>query len=264
MRIASYEVVKKLGEGNFGRTFLGRHVHLGIFACIKQEKTGNPTFMQLFRDEAMLLSTVHHLSLPAFREYLELPDFGQVLLMSFIEGENLQAQVARQGAIDDEHIAWILQRLLDAVGYLHYRGIVHCDIKPDNVILHVEEHNAVLVDFGLSIANPGFATQAKGGTEAFMPPEFALGNPPIPASDIYSLGKTAVFLAGGDPYTGQLPRDMHPLLAECVRAMIQNDPFARPQNARDLCSSLTEIRRKAFGRAETREMFKLRNKRGVS
>ncbi len=261
MRIGQYEVLKQIGEGSFGRTFIGKHVALDIPACIKQEKTGDPMYMRLFREESALLSKVHHVSLPVFRDYLELPDFGQVLVMSFIEGENLKMKVEREGPIDDEHIAWILQRLLGAVSYLHYQGIIHCDVKPDNVILHLEEHNAVLVDFGLSIAHPDASTQAKGGTEAYCPPEFASGFPPIPASDIYSIGKTMVYLAGGDPYSGTLPKDMNPLFAEYIRAMIRKDPLARPQDARELISTVTDIRRRIFGRTETRELFKLRERK---
>lgn len=259
MLIGQYEVLKKIGEGNFGRTFEGRHRILGTPACIKQERTGNPVYMKLFREEATLLARIHHVSLPAFRDYLELPDFGQVIVMSFIAGENLRKKVSEEGAIDDEHITWIAQRALDALSYLHFRGIVHCDVKPDNLILHLEEHNAVLVDFGLGIANPDATTLAKGGTESYVPPEFENGLPPIPASDIYSLGKTLVFLAGGNPQTGTLPKNMHPQLAECVRAMIRKDPLARPQDAHSLSRAITEIRRRIFGRTETIEIFKLRS-----
>lgn len=260
MDIGQYEVLKKIGEGSFGRTFAGRHRILGMPACIKQERTGDPVYQKMFREEAMLLARVHHVSLPALRDYLELPDFGQIIVMSFIAGENLRKKVECEGPIDDEHIAWILQRTLDALSYLHFQGIVHCDVKPENIILHLEEHNAVLVDFGLGIANPTAETIAKGGTEAYMPPEFGNGHPPIPASDIYSLGKTAIFLAGGDPHAGTMPRDMHREFAECIRAMIRKDPLARPQDARAVSRALTGIRRRIFGRTETIELFKLRER----
>jgi serine/threonine protein kinase len=260
MDIGQYEILRKIGEGSFGRTFEGRHHILGIPACIKQERTGDPVYQRMFREEAELLAKVHHISLPAFRDYFELPDFGQVLVMSYISGENLRKRVDREGAIDDEHIAWILQRTLDALSYLHFQCIVHCDVKPENLILHLEEHNVVLVDFGLGVIHSDAKTLAKGGTEAYMPPEFGNGLPPIPASDIYSIGKTAVFLSGGNPMTGALPKDMHPLFAECIRAMIRKDPFARPQNARDVSRRITEIRRQIFGRTETTELFKLRER----
>ena len=138
MNIGEYEVLKKIGEGNFGRTFVGRHRRLGIPACIKQERTGDPAYMALFRQEALLLARVHHVSLPAFRDYLELPDFGQIIVMSFVAGEDLRKKVEAEGPIDDEHIAWILQRTLEALSYLHFQGIVHCDVKPENIILHLK------------------------------------------------------------------------------------------------------------------------------
>ena len=154
---------------------------------------------------------------------------------------------------------WILQRLLSALSYLHYLGIIHCDIKPANIILHTQEHNAVLVDFGLCVLDPTADTLAKGGTEFYVPPEFVLGLPPIPASDIYSLGKTAVFLAGGDPRTGTAPADMCDPLRKLLRSMTLQDSLARPGDARKLHQQLTDIRRQVYGRTETREEFKLRN-----
>ena len=262
MTVGSFEVVRQISEGSFGRTYLGRHVQLGDAACIKQERTGLPEFTRLFRDEAKLLWRLHHVSLPAMRDYVEAPDIGQAIVMSFVEGSNLEEVVAAGGPVDDEHICWILQRTLDALSYLHHLGIVHCDVKPQNIILDIPEHNAVLVDFGLCAVQPTARTKPKGGTRYFLPPEFLVGRPPIPASDLYSLGMTAVFLAGGNAATGMLPQDMRPELRACIEQMIRQDPFARPQDARVLNQTITAFRRSVFGRTSTREAFKHRNPNG--
>lgn len=259
MNIGPYTVERQISEGAFGRTFLGRHKLLGEPICLKQEKTGDPAYMDLFREEAKILWHIHHVSLPTLKDYLEHPDFGQVAVMSYIEGESLAELLQGKGPVDDEHICWIIQRVLDALSYLHYKRAVHCDIKPANIILDVPTHNAVLVDFGLTIVGPGAASRAKGGTPHFVPPEFLQGLPPIPASDLFSLGITAVALSGGNILNGTLPGDMHPTLAQFIQRMIRRDPMARPQDARKLNQELAGLRKSIFGRTSTREDFKLRS-----
>ena len=259
MRIGSYDVVRRISEGSFGRTFLARHATLGEPACLKQEKTGDPLYRKLFEAEARLLWDARHVSLPTLKDYIDLPAHGQVMAMSFIEGTDLHGLMETRGAVDDEHICWILQRVLDALSYLHWRKVIHCDIKPQNIILDIPSHNAVLVDFGLYTADT--AAPPKGGTRFYLPPEFLLGLPPTPAADLYSLGMTAVFLAGGDVRTGTLPKDMHPELAAFIGTMIRRDPDARPQDADSLNRSLATLRKRAFGRTSTREEFKLRGER---
>jgi serine/threonine-protein kinase len=258
MRIGPYDVISQISEGAFGRTFLAKHRVLGVKACLKQEKTGDPIYRKLFEAEARLLWDIHHDSLPTLKDYLVDPDYGQVIAMSFIEGECLEDLVEKRGAIDDEHICWILQRVLDALSYLHHRHVIHCDIKPQNIILDIPEHNAVLVDFGLYAADPDSQTLPKGGTRFYLPPEFLLGLPPLPAADLYSLGMTAVHIAGGDVRTGVLPKDMHPDLQAFIGEMIRRDPVARPQDAGALNRSLTTLRKRVFNRTATLEMFKHR------
>lgn len=258
MRIGSYIVERQISEGAFGRTFLGRHATLGVPVCLKQEKTGDPQFVELFREEARLLWDIHHTSLPTLKDYLEHPDFGDVAVMSFIQGESLNTILRTRGEIDDEHICWILQRVLDALSYLHYHRIVHCDIKPANIILDIPTHNAVLVDFGLALVGSLASSRAKGGTPHFIPPEFILGLPPIPASDLYSLGMTAIAMAGGNVHNGAFPSDMLPELTAFIRRMIRRDAAARPQDARELNHEMTKLRQSVFGRCSTREEFKLR------
>jgi serine/threonine-protein kinase len=258
VRIGAYKVLKQISEGAFGRTFLGQHSLLGTKVCLKQEKTGDPTYKQLFEAEARLLWDIRHVSLPTLKDYYDAPEYGQVMAMSFIEGDDLEDLVLKRGAIDDEHICWILQRVLDALSYLHHRRVIHCDIKPQNIILDIPAHNAVLVDFGLYVADPDARTQPKGGTAFYLPPEFLLGLPPLPAADLYSLGMTAVRMSGGDIRTGVLPKDMHPDLAAFIGGMIRRDPMARPQAAGPLNDALSALRKKVFGRGSTLEEFKMR------
>jgi serine/threonine protein kinase len=255
IKIGNYTLLKKISEGSFGRTYFAEHSILKSKVCIKEEITENKIYQDWFREEARLLWDICHPSLPTLKDYFESPD--QVMVMSFILGDSLDKVVEKHGFIDDEHLCWILQRCLDAMSYLHYKGIVHCDIKPQNIILNTKEHNAILVDFGLSAVKSGANTKPKGGTEFYLPPEFELGKPPIPASDIYSLGKVAVFLAGGNPATGSLPY-INDSLKELIYEMIRHDPMHRPSDARELSEKILELRKKQWGRVSTLEEIKFK------
>ena len=261
MRAGSYKIKKLLGEGAFGRVYAGHHWLLpNVRVVIKQEKTQEEPFKTMFRDEAELLAKLRHHACPTFLDYLEEPgDVGQLIVMSFIDGTPLDKLVAEKGPIDDEHICWILDRILSGLGYLHGRwNMVHCDIKPANAVLDIDDHQVTLVDFGLATLKPDDETLAKGGTPGFIPPEFALGYPPIPASDLYSVGKVGIALAGGDILQGEPPADMHPLLQEFLGKLVRRDPKERPQEADPLRNDLHALRKRAWGRTTCVEMFKHR------
>lgn len=276
MRIGSYTVKQKLGEGSFGRTFMGEHNLLpGVRVCIKQEKTGERPYTDLFREEAQVCARLRHPSLPSFIDYLESGEYGQVLLLSFIEGEPLDQVVDIRATpdgrfiahkpIDDEHICWIVDRILGALWYMHGRHkIIHCDIKPQNVILDIGDHNATVVDLGMASIKPTESSKAKGGTAGYIPPEFATGLPPIPAADVYSTGKIVCAISGGDPLRGELAHDMHPKLAEFFEPWIRQDPMQRPQTCEDLRGQLHDLRRQVFGRTTCNEAFKFRQQRRTS
>lgn len=261
MRIGSYDLVKQIGEGAFGRTYLAKHVMLGIPACLKQEKTGDPLFKTLFKEEAQALARLHHESLPSFMDYYEDSDpaIGQMIAMSFVMGDNLAHIVEKDGAVADEHVCWILQRLLRVLGYMHYHGVVHCDIKPENTLMQLKEHNVVLVDFGLVADRPTARTRPKGGTEHYLPPEFSNGTAPRPESDLYSLGKVGVFLLGGHVGTGSVPGDVDARLRSFLLPLIRQDPAARPNNAMALHDELIALRQAMFGRATTSDLFRFRS-----
>lgn len=264
MVIGQYKVIREIGSGSFARTFYAEHLLLNEPVCIKQDKTGNQTIIRMLRNEAKLLWNIHHISLPSMKDYIETKKFGALIIMSYVPGENIENILKNNRYIDDEHITWIMQRLLDALSYLHYYGIIHCDIKPQNIILNTKEHNATLVDFGLYTKNPTRTSKAQGGTNYFIPPEFEFGLPPIPASDIYSLGKTLLLMAGGNPQTGTIPKDIHPGLGKIISNMTRQDSMARPQNAQTLNNEVTKFRISAYGRTSTREEFKYRNQRRAS
>lgn len=262
MQIGSFKLLKLLGEGSFGRTYLGEHALLKTKVCAKQEKTREPIYMAMFKAEADVVARLRHPSLPSLMDYVEStnPDIGQMMFLSYIEGLPLDKDVQKNGPIDDEHVCWIIDRMLGACSYLHGKHqMVHCDIKPANAIMDVDDHNVTLVDLGMACLKPDERSLALGGTPDFMPPEFMQGLPPIPASDIYSIGKTAMFLAGGNVSQGTCPADMHPELVKFIDTLTRRDPTQRPQDTDTVRMNLLALRKRIFGRDSCREVMKRRH-----
>lgn len=259
MNVGNYKILSVLSEGSFGRTYRAEHTLLKTVVCLKEEiafhATGDVRYQEWFREEAKLLFDINHPLLPNCKDYFESPD--QLMVMSFVPGDSLDKIVNKNGFIDDEHICWILMRCSDALAYLHHKKkIIHCDIKPQNIILNTKEHDAFIVDLGLCAVAPMGYTKPKGGSQFFMPPEFELGKPPLPAADIYSLGKVAVYLSGGNAATG-VSLLIDPL-KELVNRMIRQDPMARPQSIMEVNEEIIEIRKKVWGRLSTLEEIKFK------
>jgi serine/threonine protein kinase len=229
--LGPYEVVRRLGEGGFARTFEGRHVLLGVPACLKVSLRAGDD--DLLLREARILASLHHPSLPAFREVFEHPGGGLVLAMSFARGKTLDAC----SPLDSLQACRVGTKLLRALAYLHKGGIVHGDVKPENVIVESLEKggDVVLVDLGLASVAPTGKTRALGWSSGFVAPEVRAGRPPLPESDLYSLAKTLGHVLGERP-----PLALH----EWLEALSDESPGRRPRwDTKDPLHWLERIKR---------------------
>lgn len=251
--IGNYEVIKQIGEGGFATTYLARHRILGENACVKQNLRLDAEDKELLLKEAKLLWHIHHHSLPTLRDFFEHTDGSYIMVMSFIDGKELFKTIKEDypTGMDPEHVCWMTQRLLNSLYYLHYRGIIHGDVKPQNIMLQPKEHNAVLVDYGLATVKPRHFTKTPGYTPAFAAPEQIAGKPPIPETDIYGLGATMIFALGGDHHSATFPDKVDPRIREFFLNMVTHDPLKRPNNANALLDPLRELRLACFGRTES-------------
>ncbi|MBD3886408.1 protein kinase [Phormidium tenue FACHB-886] len=210
-----YQIIRTLGEGGFGQTLLAQDVQMpsNRLCVIKQLKpvTANPEIYKLvqerFQREAAILEKLGEKSkqIPSLYAYLnEGEQF--YLIQEWIEGSTLDCLSSNQNPLDESIVQKILLNLLPVLEFVHTQGIIHRDIKPENIILRQNDQMPVLIDFGAVRETMGTVFNSRGsptssiviGTPGYMAAEQAAGRP-IPSSDLYSLGLTAIYLLTGQP-----------------------------------------------------------------
>ncbi len=212
-----YRIVKRLGEGGMGAVYRAWDTRLKIPVALKEmipqpelESDRLDQLRQQFRQEATVLARLHHPNLVRVTDFFEERGMGY-LVMDYVEGQSLAERIRQDGALPESQALTWAEELLDALAYCHSEGILHRDIKPQNVVIRPDGH-AVLVDFGLvklwDPKDPKTKTAMRGmGTPEYAPPEqyeMDVGHTD-PRSDIYSLGATLYHaLTGEAPPTATL------------------------------------------------------------
>ncbi|MBN3897372.1 MAG: protein kinase [Nostoc sp. NOS(2021)] len=215
-----YQVIQVIGAGGFGETFLAEDVHMPsrrrcVIKQLKPITNNDPQTYQLiqqrFEREAATLEYLGESSHQIPKLYAYFSENGQFyLVQEWIHGQTLTKIVEAKGFESETAVRQILLSLLSVLDYVHSKGIIHRDIKPDNIILRSVDDEPVLIDFGAvketirSVVNPpGYPTRSLViGTPGYMPSEQAVGRP-VYATDIYSLGLTAIYLL-----TGKYPQEL--------------------------------------------------------
>lgn len=249
--IGNYRILKVLGEGGFGRTYLAEHALIKKPVVIKQSLYKGTDAQAITLNEASLLWDVNHWALPTVKDVLTDDENNLLMVMSYIQGEELYKYVRSKGSLDPETVCWITQRILSGLYYLHFNGIVHRDVKPSNIIVHFRTHIATLVDFGLSKLRPDGNPDPCGYTPYFGAPEQIQGKPAIPESDIYSLGVTLIYLLGGDIQSKTLPSNIPDQLKDFIFRLLPANPLQRPKDCNLLNQEITTVREKLFNRKHT-------------
>ena len=255
--VGDYRILGKIAEGGFGKTYKAEHILSGGIVCIKHCTEISPENEEVLVQEARAMWDLRHYAIPAVRTILKLEDDSLALVMSYIEGPTISQVIEKKGPIEAEHVAWIAQRVLHALCYLHLQGVVHGDLKPQNIIIQPNSHNACLVDFGLAMVKPMGSDKAKGFTNLFAPPEQLSGEVLIPESDLYSLGMTMLYmLSGGDVKrveSKHVPTTCPDAMCEFIKRLIVRAPLSRPHvwDQEDLRETIEVVRKKSFGRVHS-------------
>ncbi len=260
-----YRIARQLGQGGMGAVYRAWDTRLNISVAIK-EMLSQPgldayTLAALrtqFQQEAAILARLNHPNLVRVTDFFE-EGGNAYLVMDFMEGESLADRIVQQGRLPEaEVLTWALQ-LLDALAYCHNQGVIHRDIKPQNVIIR-PDGRAVLVDFGLVKLWDPNAPQTKTvmrgmGTPEYAPPEqySAQSGHTDPRSDLYSLGATLYHaLTGRIPPTATHrivdPNSLVPIAAvipgvtprvqQAVMRALELQPSTRFNNAGEMAAAL--------------------------
>ena len=266
-----YEIVRLLGEGGMGAVYQARQVAMDRMVALKlilAELVRSPAAAARFHREMKLTARIEHPN--TIRVY----DFGETdgqlfLTMELLRGRTLTDVLNQSGRLELPRIVRIATQVTRALAAAHSEGVVHRDLKPDNVMLIEQygEHDIVKVlDFGIakSLDEQEAGMTSAGavvGTPAYMSAEQAMGQPVDQRSDLYSLGIMLYEMASGrvpfraaaltallvahatevPPPLGHVAPDVHPGLAALVDELLRKDPAARPQTAK-----LVEHRLKAL------------------
>ena len=255
-----YSLDRELGRGGMGIVYLAREVHLDRSVAIKllpPERASQPTLRDRFLREARLAAKLSHPNIIPIHAVEERGDF-VFYVMAFVDGETLAQRVGARGPLSSSEGTRVLREVAWALAYAHAQGLVHRDVKPDNILLEGATERVLVADFGIAAAFADAAADGISGTPEFMSPEPVLGAPPAARSDLYGLGATAFYaFSGRFPFEGanvtevlakQVTEPAPPLasvgvvvprkLAALVDRCLAKDPAHRPASAQSVGEQL--------------------------
>jgi serine/threonine-protein kinase len=210
--LGSYTLKKKLGEGGMGEVWLAEHRLLKrpcAMKFIRPELAANPDTARRFEREVRAVTTLTHFNTIRIFDYGSNEDGGFFYVMEYLDGPTLDKLVKERGPLASARAVYLLRQLCGALSEAHSAGMVHRDLKPNNIIIAAlggQRDVAKLLDFGL--VQDHSATESDDritragtvlGTPSYMCPEQAGGDPVDARGDIYSLGAVTFFMLTGRP-----------------------------------------------------------------
>jgi eukaryotic-like serine/threonine-protein kinase len=253
--VGSYRLVREIGRGGMGTVFEARHVMLPRRAAIKVmhgELRKQPGMATRVVQEASILEGLRHPGVVRIFECSILPDLRPWIAMELVEGETLANRLVHRGPMTPYELVTLLAEVTDVLAAVHARGVIHRDLKPDNILITPVDREFPLrvIDWGVARLGPLGRLTLDGltpGTPIYMSPEQATGKNIAAPCDIYSLGVIAYeMLTGAPPFDGRtlaevvsmhLASDAAPLqeltkappeLCELVHRMLDKHPAHRP------------------------------------
>jgi hypothetical protein len=271
--IGGYSVEALIGQGGMGRVYLARDDRLGRTVAIKvmhPAKAGDPSARRRFIRESRAAAAVEHphvMMIHQVGEHEGLP----FIVMQRLDGRTLAAHREAVGRLPLAEVLRIGRELAEGLSAAHSRGLVHRDIKPDNVFLEGESRSVRIIDFGLALNAGDEPTNltvdgAVVGTPAYMAPERIgvpeAGDHAVDAkSDLFGLGvilyelladrlpfegrsmvsMLAAISRGSPPHLREVAKDVPPAVADLVMRLIAHDKAARPRDARAVAEEIAAL-----------------------
>jgi serine/threonine-protein kinase len=197
-----YSLDRELGRGGMGIVYLAREVHLDRMVAIKllpPEKSADPTLRERFLREARTAAKLSHPNIIPIHSVEDVAGF-VFFVMSFVDGETLANRVRTRGPLSAAEGTRVIREVSWALGYAHGQGLVHRDVKPDNILIEMGTGRVLVADFGIASVAGAESDGPVSGTPEFMSPEAVLGKTVDARSDLYALGATAYYA-----FSGRLP-----------------------------------------------------------
>lgn len=259
-----YKLLETVGAGGMAVVYRAQDMMLERPVSIKllrQDFSGNQAFRQQFRLEAKAAANLSHPNIVTVHDFGF--DSGRLfIVMEFMPGKNLKTLIRERGRIPVQEAASLIAQACAGIGYAHRAGLVHCDVKPHNLIV-TPDRRLKVTDFGIARAlasiNPNEQTDEVWGSPQYFSPEQASGLAPSPASDVYSLGVVLYeMLTGQLPFTAsdaqelarqhrearpvpprRLNRDIPNELEQIIMKVLSKEPSQRYRSADQLGRLLT-------------------------
>lgn len=197
-----YTIERELGRGGMGTVYLARDLSLDRHVAIKvlpPDLAFNQVLRERFVREAKLAASLSHPNIVHVHAVEEQGDL-LAIVMQYVDGETLSQRIARSGPYDEADCARLLQDAAWALGYAHARGIVHRDVKPDNLMIERGTGRVLIMDFGIARSEDASSLTEVGqsiGSPHYMSPEQAAAEEVDGRSDLYSLGCVGFFASTG-------------------------------------------------------------------
>jgi len=259
-----YVLQGELGRGGMGIVYLAYEEALDRLVALKllpPEAVATP-WQDRFIREARAAAALSHPNIVPIYTVDRVGEF-VFFTMAFVDGETLMERVEREGPLPPADVMRVMRDVALAAGYSHGHGVLHRDLKPDNILLEGDSGRALVMDFGIAQlgAEPASDTaEYIEGTMPFVSPERVLGRPEDGRSDVYSLGATAYYAATGRPPfdhaevdqilrqhvlrpappLGVVGQDGDTTLARVVERCLAKDPEERFETANELAAALAQ------------------------
>ena len=250
----SYHSTRSLAEGDLANVYCGRRLSDGAPVAVKvaYEAADNDLMQAEIRaiDKLRAEDSKQLKHLPVRLDQFRTGDGRIGTVFELLDGYDLfTIREKLPDGVPARHVVWILRRCLSVLGWAHSHGVLHGNLDPSHIVVRPHDHNVWLIDWCYAIVNPAQTGQSfRCLNEEYSPPEVSARKPPLPSSDLYSLGKCMIYALGGDPAEKRLPDGIDERLARFLLFFVRESALGRAQDAWDMYTQLDRLRRDIWGK----------------